>query len=94
MAKLGSIEQQYQDYIKSERWKCAESPTNAHHWVERQSSGIFTCKHCAGVRRFPRTFNVCMELTYGSKLPYISLKDEKIHSSMQNQVPMRGKRRK
>jgi len=32
-------------YVESGRWKCKESPTGAHHWVELES-GKFTCKYC------------------------------------------------
>lgn len=47
------------EYIKSGVWKCNESPTGAHHWVELAktqklaSQGYFVCIHCNDVSKFP-----------------------------------------
>lgn len=47
-----------QQYIDSDVWKCADSPTGAHHWVQNLlvDSGLtldempFVCKFCRGVK--------------------------------------------
>jgi len=40
----------YQSYIKSGNWKCKESPSGAHHWMEKTGAstvyGTFRCLHC------------------------------------------------
>ena len=33
-----------QEYIESDRWKCNESPTRAHHWIILNKIGH--CKYC------------------------------------------------
>jgi len=49
----------YEQYLASDVWKCADSPTNAHHWVEIQNvagefhTGLWYCKYCYDVRMFP-----------------------------------------
>lgn len=50
-------------YIDSGSWKCEDSPTGAHHWVQNvdPDSGLslddmpFVCKHCRGVK-FMKSF--------------------------------------
>lgn len=41
----------HQSYIKSGDWKCQESPSGAHHWVEKTGRstvyGTFRCLHCS-----------------------------------------------
>lgn len=37
------------DYIDSGNWKCAKSPSGAHHWIIFQSQ--MTCKHCTESRQ-------------------------------------------
>lgn len=45
-------------YVDSEVWKCGDSPTGAHHWVQDldEESGLtldempFVCKYCRGVK--------------------------------------------
>lgn len=46
------------EYIKSGVWKCSESPTGAHHWVELRvgrlaNTGHFYCIYCYDVKKFP-----------------------------------------
>ena len=46
----------YQEYLMSDDWKCKESPSGAHHWVENRTlykdhSG-FQCVHCGEERQF------------------------------------------
>lgn len=49
-----------EEYYKSGRWKCSKSPTGAHHWVEltssRKVSGMWHCKYCNDVTKFPLTW--------------------------------------
>ena len=53
----------YNEYVKSDVWKCEDSPTNAHYWVQMVETeklardGYFCCKHCHDVREFPLTFH-------------------------------------
>ena len=46
----------YQDYLKSDTWKCAKSLSGAHHWVENRTlcahGSAFRCVHC-GQERLP-----------------------------------------
>ena len=44
-------------------WECADSPTHAHHWVEKventvedQNLGLFICKYCNEEKQFPIRF--------------------------------------
>ncbi len=41
----------HQTYLKSGVWKCQESPSGAHHWVEKRGAstvyGVFQCLHCS-----------------------------------------------
>jgi len=37
------------EYIDSGRWKCAISPTGAHHWIVIRDQ--MTCKHCSEKRK-------------------------------------------
>ena len=55
-----------QKYIQSGYWKCTNSPTGAHHWKEY--SGLWVCKYCGDVRKWPKTFYEAME-KYGKKQP-------------------------
>lgn len=54
MAKRPFMNSEDKEYVKSGRWKCAESPTGAHHWVEKEkgaTTGLFICKYCLDVKR-------------------------------------------
>ena len=55
MANTSRLEKEYAQYISSGRWICSKSPTGAHYWKEvtEDESGIFVCKYCYEVRRFP-----------------------------------------
>ena len=75
MVEMSELERMHQDYVRSGRWKCTDSPTGAHHWIERGGEGIFICKWCFDVRRFPRTFEDALRWTYGKKTPNITLQD-------------------
>ena len=60
MAKLND----YQEYIKSGRWKCPDSPTGAHHSQEIKREGqygYFLCKYCLGVKRLPITLDAALK---------------------------------
>ena len=43
-------ESSYQTYLRSEVWKCKESPSGAHSWVENRvlprGGCFFQCVHC------------------------------------------------
>ncbi len=40
----------HQSYVKSDVWRCQESPSGAHHWVQKTGPsivyGTFRCLHC------------------------------------------------
>lgn len=41
---------------KSVKWKCASSPSGAHHQVEKNKSdgvGLFECKYCSRTKKLP-----------------------------------------
>ena len=44
----------HESYLKSDDWKCQESPSGAHHWVEKrglsEDNGTFRCRHCSKER--------------------------------------------
>ena len=58
MATLGNIDQQY---VREGKWRCAKSPTGAHHWIATDivgdGVGEFQCKWCLEVRTFPITLD-------------------------------------
>ena len=50
----------HEEYLASDVWKCTDSPTGAHHWIEIQHTadgqfhtGLFYCKWCHDSKRFP-----------------------------------------
>ena len=51
-------------YVESGVWRCGESPTGAHHWIELKlghlPAGTFRCCWCGDCRRFPITFTEAM----------------------------------
>ena len=58
----GKTDLAYEKYIKSGKWKCSESPTGAHHWIELRigklaNKGHFLCIYCHDVRKFPIEWN-------------------------------------
>ena len=95
MAKPTNIERLDSEYVKSGRWKCVDSPTNAHHWVEIDESGIFHCKYCGDARRYPRTFDGALKAMYRNNVPYTSIilnpEDRGTPAYVQQPVPIRGK---
>jgi len=44
------------NYIESGRWKCEDSPTGAHHWVQL-AGDVFKCKHCKNYRLLSNSFS-------------------------------------
>lgn len=46
----------YQEYLVSDDWKCKDSPSGAHHWVENRTlhkdHSCFQCVHCREERLF------------------------------------------
>ena len=36
----------YEKYIKSEKWKCSQSPIGSHHWIVSNPKQTMTCKYC------------------------------------------------
>ena len=58
MAKTPDLTNE-EKYLKSECWKCDDSPTGAHHWKEYD--GLWVCKYCGEVRKWPKTFYEAME---------------------------------
>jgi hypothetical protein len=34
----------YSEYLKGDAWKCASSPTGAHHWIVGRHDSV--CMHC------------------------------------------------
>ena len=94
MAKPTNIERLDREYIKSGRWKCNDSPTNAHHWIEVDESGIFHCKYCGDARRYPRTFDGALKASYGSRVPYTNLGGHNHSDRFQQPVPLKSRREK
>lgn len=46
----------YEAYLKSDVWRCKDSPTGAHHWIEiggPKTAGVFYCKWCGDAKKFP-----------------------------------------
>jgi hypothetical protein len=37
------------EYISSDRWKCAKSPSGAHHWIIQNYQ--MTCRYCNDVKQ-------------------------------------------
>jgi len=60
----------YEEYMASDVWRCKDSPTGGHHWIERRidglSKGQFYCKWCYDARHFPVTY---AEALGGKKIP-------------------------
>lgn len=54
----------YGEYLASDVWKCTDSPTGAHHWIEIQHengefhTGLWYCKWCEDIRSFPNHYDV------------------------------------
>jgi hypothetical protein len=53
-------------------WECADSPTHAHHWVEKVENtaedhnlGLFICKYCNEEKQFPVKFEYLRWRKYG-----------------------------
>ena len=86
---MADLAKQHKEYIASGRWKCPPSPTNAHHWIDHHSDGIFVCKYCFDVRKFPRTFDGILKVTYGKKIPYMSLVPGLTPDKWQQPVPLK-----
>ena len=63
----------HSEYLESDVWRCNESPTGAHHWigVGVQGSGIFYCKWCLEVKRFPGTWRDYLILAGEDKSPLV-----------------------
>lgn len=54
------ISAEYRAYLNSDVWKCAESPTGAHHWVEIRKymvKSLFLCIHCKDAKEFPTVYS-------------------------------------
>jgi len=52
------------EYLASDVWRCAASPTGAHHWIEIQHAidfhtGLWYCKYCRDVKEFPKDWDAC-----------------------------------
>ncbi len=64
----------YSEYVKSDTWKCEDSPSGAHYWVEMVQTkklakeGYFQCKHCHDVKRFMVSFHYNLLVKNGEKL--------------------------
>ena len=91
---MADLDRQHKRYIESGRWKCSSSPTNAHHWIDHHSDGIFICKWCFDVRKFPRTFDGILKVTYGKKVPFTSLRGLDPLDKFQQPVPLKKRRGK
>lgn len=50
----------FQAYLKSDVWKCKESLSGAHHWVENKTlykdHNVFKCVDCGEERQFNNFF--------------------------------------
>ena len=53
---MPNVLQMDKDYILAGRWRCDDSPTDAHHWIESDESGAFVCRYCHKSRRFERGY--------------------------------------
>jgi len=46
----------YQEYLRSDAWKCKESPSGAHHWIESripsEERNAFQCIYCGQEKQF------------------------------------------
>lgn len=50
-------------YVQSGCWKCPDSPSGAHHWIEKSHAtlpGVFYCKWCYEVKEFPVTLTTAL----------------------------------
>lgn len=55
----------YRRYAEGKTWRCGDSPTGAHYWVDVEGShGLFRCKHCNDVRKFPVSLDAAIRATY------------------------------
>jgi len=57
----------YEQYLASDVWRCEDSPTAAHHWVEIQTdeelhTGLWYCKYCMDVKTFPKDWTACYRM--------------------------------
>jgi len=58
----------HNEYLASDVWKCTDSPTGAHHWIEIQytdghlHTGLFYCKWCQDAKNFPVEYRVYYSL--------------------------------
>jgi hypothetical protein len=57
---------------RTENWECINSPTHAHHWVEKVENavedhnlGLFMCKYCNEEKQFPVRFEYLRWRKYG-----------------------------
>lgn len=56
---MGGKALRYNEYITSDVWKCPDSPTGGHHWIEVQGvgkqfhTGLFYCKYCHDTKEMP-----------------------------------------
>jgi len=59
----------YEQYLTSDVWRCSNSPTGAHHWVEIQHAvgedfhtGLWYCKYCMDGKKFPKDWAACNKM--------------------------------
>ncbi len=56
----------YNDYVKAGEWRCPESPTGAHYWVElvgeisKKGIGLFMCKYCSATKEMPTSITTSL----------------------------------
>lgn len=56
---------EYEEYYKSGRWKCSESPTKAHKWRPLSTgSEAWQCVYCESYRLYPLTFADALKRRY------------------------------
>lgn len=86
----------HKEYLESGVWKCTQSPTGAHYWVEinknEETRGLFLCKYCLDVKRFPVGWGEAVAATASGKIRPIILKAPERPRDC-DPVPMRNYRR-
>jgi hypothetical protein len=70
----------HQEYVESGVWKCEESPTGAHWWVESTELNLFECKYCHATKKFRP--QATTEDTPTAKTKRRKHKVNKLHRSM------------
>ena len=78
-------------YVELGFWKCADSPTKAHHWIETDSKdGLFQCKWCEEERRFNKNWNQVLEDNEPKRMAKLLLTGKSSQRFLVNFARVRG----